>query len=622
MGNSVKLNSGRLIAVLAVLAMLMPSGAQAHAAQGQSSVGSPGQPFIQFSGRGDGTLPILWKETTGTNVTYDVVYSADNRQSWARAATGITATRCTSQQSGGHNHTNSVCYTINGPEGALTGQLDNNTTYFVSVRAHSGNASSGWITSDPFLPLETPRVTAYQMSCSSSGGYVLFASWAAFDAGTTSKMRYKIDNGNWVNLPAEDSNTPDHRKIQEAGAARWIEWMDQLPQQADEYNVTVQVQNSKTVGGETVTSAWAGPTIKAGTDTNVNRWLTRCPSAPANLRQTSTGTTSITVAWDAVTSPNPIVYDLRHRENGASTWTTTTGIENTTHTITGLVDTKAYDVEVRARLWSQSNSSNWTRRSHLVLKGLSASNITTSSATLTISRHAGAWYYERTTPSGGTCESVTAGTTADVSNLTAGTDYVFTAYSDSQCTNQIGAPAGFTTTSAVSNLNESGVTQLSFSSTHSGAQAFTTGSNTNGYTLKSVTTNMSFATPGRSPSVTVSLQLYTSSSNAPGSMITSLSSNSNVRSTDPGDYTYACSTTCTLSPSTTYFVVTNVPISNDPLNVDSFRWTETIQTNQTNMPSDSDWSIADTYRFGSPGSWPGSSNSTALKLQVAYRPVE
>ena len=66
---------------------------------------------------------------------------------------------------------------------------------------------------------------------------------------------------------------------------------------------------------------------------------------------------------------------------------------------------------------------------------LTSSSVTGTTATLTIARHAGAWWYERTAPSGDTtCHSVASGTTtASLSSLTAGTSYTYKAYDRSGC---------------------------------------------------------------------------------------------------------------------------------------------------------------------------------------------
>ena len=70
---------------------------------------------------------------------------------------------------------------------------------------------------------------------------------------------------------------------------------------------------------------------------------------------------------------------------------------------------------------------------------LAASSVTETGATLTISNHTGAWHWRRESPTSGSCSAqVAAGTsTATLSSLSAGTAYVFKAYSDASCENQL-----------------------------------------------------------------------------------------------------------------------------------------------------------------------------------------
>ena len=69
-----------------------------------------------------------------------------------------------------------------------------------------------------------------------------------------------------------------------------------------------------------------------------------------------------------------------------------------------------------------------------------ASDYTDTTIKLTISNYTAntAWYYKRTTPSGGTCTAAGTGTTHTVTGLQANTEYVFTAYSDSDCGTSLG----------------------------------------------------------------------------------------------------------------------------------------------------------------------------------------
>ena len=70
---------------------------------------------------------------------------------------------------------------------------------------------------------------------------------------------------------------------------------------------------------------------------------------------------------------------------------------------------------------------------------LTASGVTSTGATLTITNHTTAWRYKQTAPTAGTCSAeIAAGTSqATLSSLAPGTDYTYRAYSNSTCTSEI-----------------------------------------------------------------------------------------------------------------------------------------------------------------------------------------
>ncbi len=78
--------------------------------------------------------------------------------------------------------------------------------------------------------------------------------------------------------------------------------------------------------------------------------------------------------------------------------------------------------------------------------GLTLSKLGDTTATLKISEHTAAWYYEANKTPDNTCKGpVTAGTaTKDLTGLTAGTSYVYRAYSDSSCATQVGRVGFYT----------------------------------------------------------------------------------------------------------------------------------------------------------------------------------
>ena len=76
---------------------------------------------------------------------------------------------------------------------------------------------------------------------------------------------------------------------------------------------------------------------------------------------------------------------------------------------------------------------------------LTASDVKATTATLTIANHSGDWHYKHTTPTGGQCSAAVSGTVANLTGLTANTDYVFAAYSDGGCATGLGVQVGFRT---------------------------------------------------------------------------------------------------------------------------------------------------------------------------------
>ena len=396
--------------------------------------GRPGYPFIQRLGREDGTLPVLWKVSDTPGVTYDVVYSADGMRSWERAATGITPPGCTHEQSGGHNWRNSVCYTIKGPEGSATGVLDNLTTYVVSVRAKKSGEVSQWVNSEPFDSIaRRARVDVDVLGCSGSTNYVLQISWPVLPEQHTVDVGYKIGDGAWVDLPVETADHLWHLHTSKG----WVSWPDQLPAAASSYDVEARVRYKKTLGSDDIVGEWGTTTSTAGTSADVVRWMTRCPGAPTGLAVSASTSTSATVGWNAVTGGND--YDIRHKVTTDADWGPITvlaspsyGNHVTSHTITGLDNTKTYTIAVRAREWHEAGTSDWVTVT-TTLPGLTATGIAATTANLGLSGHTGNWWHQQTAPNSGACTGPVSGDRTTLSSLSGATAYTWAAYSKAGC---------------------------------------------------------------------------------------------------------------------------------------------------------------------------------------------
>ncbi|WP_033959665.1 M14 family zinc carboxypeptidase [Psychroserpens jangbogonensis] len=91
-----------------------------------------------------------------------------------------------------------------------------------------------------------------------------------------------------------------------------------------------------TVSGQSITD---GNTVVLA-----NVLLTPLASIPTGLQASNVSTTSATLSWDEISG---ITYDLRYREQGEPSWTTTT-VSEATKQLTGLTALTQYEVQVRS----------------------------------------------------------------------------------------------------------------------------------------------------------------------------------------------------------------------------------------------------------------------------------
>ena len=225
--------------------------------------------------------------------------------------------------------------------------------------------------------------------------------------------------------------------------------------------------------------------------------------------------------------------------------------------------------------------------------GLSASNVTTTTATLTLDGAPSTWYLKRSSPADPACTTKTTNTHS-LSTLTAGTWYAYKAYSATGCAsaNEI-ASATFSTAVTVSNHDAQ--TSVFSIGSESGTlkragQAFTTGSNTGGYTLSSIAGSFSLGVlSGVNPSIEV--KLYRVSGNYPGTEITTATfSGSNPATT--GSHIYDCSGSgCELTGETTYIVTFSAPTATGS---NRYLWRATTSDSETLTPSGNGWFIGNT----------------------------
>ena len=84
---------------------------------------------------------------------------------------------------------------------------------------------------------------------------------------------------------------------------------------------------------------------------------------------------------------------------------------------------------------------------------LTASGVSSGGATLTIANHTGDWYYMADAAPHDSCQGPVSGATESLSGLSASTAYVYTAYSDSGCSDSVATAASFTTSDVLAFSN-------------------------------------------------------------------------------------------------------------------------------------------------------------------------
>ena len=111
----------------------------------------------------------------------------------------------------------------------------------------------------------------------------------------------------------------------------------------------------------------------------------------------------------------------------------------TCHSVTSGTTTLTTLTKGRSYTYTAYSQSDCTSASVLTTvtfttRGLVASKVGGTSATLTLTGHSGNWWLKQTAPSGGTCTAGEADFSHALSTLTTGTPYTYTAYRNSSCT--------------------------------------------------------------------------------------------------------------------------------------------------------------------------------------------
>ncbi len=173
------------------------------------------------------------------------------------------------------------------------------------------------------------------------------------------------------------------------------------------------------------------------------------PTTPAAAVGAGTGKLAIT---SSVTGSGTLTrWEYKQKEgtgNFDANWTTISSTSTSlSHTVSGLTDGTDYQFKVRAvNATGNGAESDASAAVQPKAVALAAGSVEATTATLTISNHAGSWYYKANAAPDASCSSgAVTGTTKDLTGLSPNTSYTYKAYGDSSCSTEVAAASAFLT---------------------------------------------------------------------------------------------------------------------------------------------------------------------------------
>lgn len=281
-----------------------------------------------------------------------------------------------------------------------------------------------------FTPNQTSRIQA----CFASGGplYSLTLSDACTPPGTTCGVPSGLNATSvtttsatlgWTAVTGATSYSIQYRQT---GTTTWT--------------TLTSSTNSITINGLTAATSYefqvqtvcsSGSSTYSSSYTFTTQSIVTC-GVPSGLTATSITTSSATLTWTAVSGATS--YNVQYRQAGTTTWTTTS-TSGTSLAISGLVSSTTYEFQVQTVCSSGTSAysaaatfTTLTPVSCGVPAGLTATNITTGSVTLSWTAVTGATSYSvRIKPVSSTTWTTATATTTSINftGLTANTQYEF-----------------------------------------------------------------------------------------------------------------------------------------------------------------------------------------------------
>ncbi len=199
---------------------------------------------------------------------------------------------------------------------------------------------------------------------------------------------------------------------------------------------TIPLKNTSGSGGLTVTlHAMQGTNYGTTSRPSTTTLATLSGTAPTGSSYTNTTWTCSGSGCDL--SPNTTYFIVANRTGSANyAWNyARPETETRSPSDNGWNIRFAHDYIGSANLWSSTSTEfNVAELVFQYKASLTASNVTTTGATLTIGSHSGNWYYKANAAPHNTCQGPVSGASKTLTGLTTGTAYTYKAYSDSGCT--------------------------------------------------------------------------------------------------------------------------------------------------------------------------------------------
>ena len=391
---------------------------------------APGKPTVS---PGEQQVALTW--TAGDNGG-----SAITGWKYLKEEEGTWETNWTAVPNSGASTT---AYTVTG----LTG----GTAYRFKVRAVNANGDgaespeSDVVTPPSVAPVVTANAPpAPDQPAAEAGDEQVTLTWTSNGDGgspiTAWQVIMKAEGGffpgTWTNMPGSGPDTTTHTVTGLTNGTA--------------YQFRVRAVNGE---GEGASSPSSAPVTPAATPPAPGGPPTRTGGPAAEA-----GDGQVTLTWTSNgDGGSPITAWQIVKKAGAAAWETTwtdvpgSGPDTTTHTVTGLTNGTAYQFKVRAvNAFGEGAESPPSAPvtpaeppADRVRLTVPQDGITETTATLIIENHAGAWWYANQLDAA--CAAVATGTTTvDLTGLTPGTEYVYTAYGDAACSDAL-ASATFTT---------------------------------------------------------------------------------------------------------------------------------------------------------------------------------